>query len=925
MLLGLKQSFFPMRRVVAFLASCFLLAASQTALAAGSPPEAPDNLTGSLIEGLVSLSWDVPADDDTVEGYNVYINNQYSNTVASNSYSLQLDADTLYSFYVVAFDEAPRNFSAASESLTLPESLIPDDLTIPPSVPSELTGDINNGTVSLSWAPSTDDEAVLGYNVYRDNQYFTTVSSPEYSDADNGDESHSWYVVAIDIRTNFSARSERIVLPDPGPVDTTLPPSVPQGLDGTVDAGNTTDNITLSWQASTDDQSVAGYNIYINRQYIATRFGTQYSGTTEAGSSNAFSIVAFDFDGNFSATSEPLTLPLGTEETNPGTPPSIPSALAGDTNTANGETTVQLSWQASTSTVQIAGYNVYRGNDYLTTVFETQYTDVVAAGAAFSYSIAAFDNFGNFSARSTPLSLLGDANQPPFFSDLSDQNIAVGEDWELLLRPVDLDGGAAGIFISEPPAGVEFIDNRNGTRSLTWQPSVDDVGVYEITVTAFDLLDTSLRTSQTITITVTDGDPQPQASFTINIAQSAYNLLEGNAAGVTIPITLSRDGVSELPVSLTVEAVSNSEQAGINASFSATNLTAGDSESILNLQLSISALPILSQQRRFIVSATDGIETQTASVTVAVTPVALDDVYLLIGQSNMVGSSEAGAKQAGPGQLDELNLRIRQANVSRNDTSQFIIADDYTDIDINFSAPTIVTAEDPLHEPVDPSTLSKEGTTIGLGLSFAKTALPNTSRNIVLVPAAWSGTGFCDSSGRLAHWNANATDDNSALGNSLLFDRAIARTNETLRVTGGILRGILWHQGEEDSRAECAAFYENNLTTMAAALRSEIAPDARGAEARGPAANIPFVVGTMSRGADERGDLSDFSEAKTTVDNVHRSIAQTIPFSEVILTDDLTPDNGYPCGVDSCIHFGAAALREMGARAHDALIRAVAN
>jgi hypothetical protein len=583
----------------------FILAASLAMLAfpvatlqaAGQPPAAPANLTGSIDNGVATLTWDIPSDDDTVEGFNIYI-------------------------------------------------------------------EVSDATISLSWEPSIDDEAVLGYNVYRDNQYLSTVRTPAYTGVNEANTVHSWYVVAFDIRTNLSARSQRIVLPDPGPVDTTLPPSVPEALEGQVTPGSNNDVMALTWQASTDDQAVAGYNIYRNRQYIATRFTTLYTGTVDTGSSNSFQVVAFDFDENFSRTSQGLTLPLGTGVVNPGVPPSVPTGLSGTTATTDGQTQVQLTWSASTSTVQVAGYNIYRNNAYRTTVFTNAYLD-------------------------------------------------------------------------------------------------------------------------------------------------------------------------------------------------------------------------------------------------------------------MEGFSEAGAKQAGPGGADELNLRIRQANVQANDSALYGSTASYTDIGFNFRTPAFVTAEDPLHEPVDSSTLAKEGTRIGMPLSFAKAALPATTRNIIFVPAAWAASGFCNTDVPAAGWNA-LPHANPSLGPTLLFDRALARINQTLNDTGGILRGILWHQGEADARDECAPLYEQNLTTLVSELRSRIIADARGTAARGTSANIPFVVGTMSKGMDERGDFSDFPPGKSVVDSVHRNITSLVPHSEVVVNDDLVPANGYSCGEASCIHFGADALREMGVRSYDALLRAAA-
>jgi len=148
-------------------------------------------------------------------------------------------------------------------------------------------------------------------------------------------------------------------------------------------------------------------------------------------------------------------------------------------------------------------------------------------------------------------------------------------------------------------------------------------------------------------------------------------------------------------------------------------------------------------------------------------------------------------------------------------------------------------------------------------LTFAKQALPATSKNIILVPAAWSGTSFCDTSVAPAHWNAFETNEPNH-GNTLLFDRALARANHALDFSGGILRGILWHQG-------------------------------------------------------------NYSPEKNMVDQVHRNIANLVPNSAVSIHDDLTPANGFPCGATSCIHFGTQALREMGRRYYWALRQAAEN
>lgn len=417
---------------------------------------------------------------------------------------------------------------------------------------------------------------------------------------------------------------------------------------------------------------------------------------------------------------------------------------------------------------------------------------------------------------------------------------------------------------------------------------------------------------------------QSTGNFELRSLADQLVLVEGDGAGLRVPLELQRNNAHSSPVKLSITGVSPGDVAFISSSFTPLTLSAGNDNSELVLTLAIADRPLLPQQREFILTATDGTHRDDLLLQVTVEPVNAPDVYLLIGQSNMVGFSGDGTRQAYPGGLDETNPRIRQLNVSPNDRETIFQSQaDFRSPSSNVVAPNITTAEDPLHIPLDASNTSgKDLEYIGLGLSFAKRALLDTTREIVLVPAAWSGSSFCvTEGGPNGQWNAQSVND-PALGNTWLFDRAVTRANTALAETGGILRGILWHQGESDATDSCAQSYEQNLERLIYQLRLSIDADRRGDELRLPDSNIPFVAGTMSRGIDGRGDLSDFPLSKQLVDMAHRNLPGRIAFTGLSNHDDLTPANGYPCGNTTCVHFGAAALREMGSRYYDALIDA---
>ena len=102
-------------------------------------------------------------------------------------------------------------------------------------------------------------------------------------------------------------------------------------------------------------------------------------------------------------------------------------------------------------------------------------------------------------ARSAPVTgnsqpVVENSNAPPRISDLSaNYFVEAGIPIEFTVSATDEDGQIPSIFLVDAPAGSEFSDNGDGTRTFHWRPSELDSGMHEITVVAVDALDANLR------------------------------------------------------------------------------------------------------------------------------------------------------------------------------------------------------------------------------------------------------------------------------------------------------------------------------------------------------------------------------------------------------------------------------------------------
>jgi endonuclease I/chitodextrinase len=176
------------------------------------------------------------------------------------------------------------------------------------------------------------------------------------------------------------------------PADTEAPSAV---TNLTV-SNKTSNTITLTWNATSDNVAVTGYDVYLNGSLKTTSTGLTATITGLLPSTDyTFYIIARDDEKNSSVASESV---VGTTEPGDTQAPSVVSNLTINSTTSN---TVTLTWNAATDNVAVTGYDIYLNGSLKTT--STSLTKTVTGLlplTSYTFYIIARDEAGNLSVAS---------------------------------------------------------------------------------------------------------------------------------------------------------------------------------------------------------------------------------------------------------------------------------------------------------------------------------------------------------------------------------------------------------------------------------------------------------------------------------------------------------------------------------------------
>lgn len=166
------------------------------------------------------------------------------------------------------------------------------------------------------------------------------------------------------------------------------------------------------------------------------------------------------------------------------------------------------------------------------------------------------------------------------------------------------------------------------------------------------------------------------------------------------------------------------------------------------------------------------------------------------------------------------------------------------------------------------------------GLSFAQTLLQSIpdSVTVALLPCAVGGS-------PIEKWLNDETHRGVSLFSN--FEQKVQLAQQV-----GTIKGILWHQGESNARADLIPAYHDQLTQLIGKFRATVGEK-----------ELPVLIGELGHYVADEAKQARWN----AINEIIHQVSETLPSVSVISTAELGHKGDY-------LHFNNAALRELGRR-----------
>ncbi len=369
---------------------------------------APSHLSISNRSGnTIELSWFSPT-VFVADHYNVTaeVNNGSTittvnmGTTTSNSISLNLSSNNIYTFHVVGVNAA-GNQSDPSNAYVFSTDYIA------PTAPTGLrTTGASSIAAGLSWYEASDNLGVIRYEIYNGSTLLETSTTSSCTIKNlTPNTTYNLTVYAYDTN-NMSAASNTLIL--------TTRMAAPINVKA---INKTSSSVTLGWSA------LSGASLYNVYAYVYN--GINYTRYDFSNTSNTsmvinttsnyiynFYVQAVNASGDF--MSDPSTEFIYSTD---AIAPSAPTNLSYSNLTSD---SVNLSWTASTDNLGVLSYNVYDGTNLIGESCGTAFkVSNFNAGVSHTFTVKAVDKNGNVSAASNAVNIISNTLEVKSFNQLT--------------------------------------------------------------------------------------------------------------------------------------------------------------------------------------------------------------------------------------------------------------------------------------------------------------------------------------------------------------------------------------------------------------------------------------------------------------------------------------------------------------------------